>query len=55
MEFVPQVIETITHRHPAKFAAGPRIERTDIVQIDASGTTMRVDYWYENGRLVRVS
>lgn len=48
-----KLVETIHVQHPAKYVAGPRIERIEVYEID--GVRTRVEYWYENGRLVRVS
>jgi len=50
---MPKLISTITHSHPATFDAGPRIERTEIYEFE--GRKHVVNYWYENGNIVRVT
>lgn len=55
MDFKPVVVKTVHHRHPVAANTGPRIERTDTIQMAADGKTQEVNYWYENGRLIRVT
>lgn len=43
-------IETEIVRNKVSFAAGPRIEKVETIHL-ADGSTVRVEYWYDNGRL----
>lgn len=44
-------IETIPHKVTP--CAGPRIGKIETIHF-TDGTTNRVEFWYENGKLVRV-
>lgn len=46
---MPKLIKTETILHPAA-VRGPRIERVDHYEFE--GQITRVEFWYENGRLV---
>ena len=46
-------IETEMIRHKITSIAGPRIEKIETIHF-TDGTISRVEFWYENGRLVRV-